>query len=102
MTTTIAAIISDRLRVEILQILTDNGQVCVQDLVEMLHDKKVFVRQPNVSQALRVLRENNFIDYTTHGLYKIYHIKNKDLFIQLQKIMIKYEKETITIRNTTS
>ena len=90
MITKIAAI-TDKLRIEIMQILTDNGKACVQDITEMLHDKKIFATQPNVSQALRILRDSNVVDYNRHGTYKIYYVKRKDLFIELKNIIIKYE-----------
>lgn len=100
--TTIANVYGDKLRVAILQILANNDKTCVQDITEMLKNNERFVTQPNVSQALSVLRKNNIIDYDRINQYKYYYVKNKDLYFELQKVLEKYEKETLGIRSATS
>lgn len=59
-------------RIRILQILEEKGEKCVREL-----ERLVKIKQSNLSQHLRILKERGIIECERKGMEICYRIKNK-------------------------
>ena len=78
----ILKVIAHPIRIMVLDELT-RGVKCVSDLAEFLE-----ISQPNISQHLSLLRNNNIIDYYMDGRLRCYFLKDP-LMPDLLKLLKK-------------
>ena len=79
----ILKVIAHPIRIMVLEELT-KGVKCVSDLTEFLE-----ISQPNISQHLSLLRNNNIIDYYMDGRLRCYFLRDPlmpDLLKLLRKV----------------
>lgn len=61
-------------RVRILQILEEKGEKCVREL-----ERLVKIKQSNLSQHLRILKDRGIIECERKGMKICYRLKNKKI-----------------------
>ncbi|SJZ65141.1 ArsR family transcriptional regulator [Cetobacterium ceti] len=62
------------LRLEIIQLLSENGDMCVCKIQEKFKSS-----QSNLSQHLKILKEAGILESTKVGGWVHYNLKNKDV-----------------------
>lgn len=81
-------------RLEILELLrNENGELCVCDIYEKLE-----LEQSNVSQHLKVLKDQGILNSRKEGLmvfYKVNYLEVYDILDQVKKILQKQLQESL-------
>ncbi|MDQ7055671.1 MAG: metalloregulator ArsR/SmtB family transcription factor [Persephonella sp.] len=82
--------LSDEIRLKILKLLSDNGELCVYQLLPVLN-----ISQPNLSFHLRILRDTDLVKSEKRGKWVFYSLdkENPILLANLEFIKsIKLDK----------
>ncbi|WP_373482078.1 ArsR/SmtB family transcription factor [Acetobacterium sp.] len=62
-------VLGDPTRIKIVSALFENGELCVNDIVELMD-----VSRTAVSHQLRILKDKRIVSYRKEGQMKIYHL----------------------------
>ncbi|MCK8825998.1 ArsR/SmtB family transcription factor [Fuchsiella alkaliacetigena] len=79
-------------RIGILELLKAEGELCVCDIYENLD-----LSQSNISQHLKILKEQNIVSSYKDGVKVIYSLKDEqicDVLTTVEKMLIKQINET--------
>jgi len=78
-------IIGHPIRLKILQLLKQNGEMCVCELLPLLE-----VSQPNLSQHLSILRLSGLVENNKVGNTIRYRLADNELLHEILEIIEKY------------
>jgi len=66
----IAKAMAHPIRIQMMDLLTEKGDLCVNELTELLN-----VSQSSVSKHLKLLKQSGLVDVRREGLQAFYHIR---------------------------
>jgi len=79
--------LSDRIRLEIIRLLIDNGEMCVCKFQEIFK-----ISQPNLSFHLGILRKSNLVKTRRKGTWMNYSLNGENLLLNFLIPIIKDAK----------
>ncbi|WP_448378165.1 ArsR/SmtB family transcription factor [Fervidobacterium sp.] len=87
-------IIGHPIRLKILQLLKQNGELCVCELLPWLE-----VSQPNLSQHLSILRLSGLVENNKVGNTIRYRLSNNELLHEILEIIEKHTNSGVSLND---